>query len=46
MTESEEETTTKNTKRADHNTVRIGVKNTKSNCARSMRVSCVVVATQ
>ena len=46
MTESEEESITKSTKRADHNTVRIGVINTNSNCAKNMHVSCVVVATQ
>ena len=46
MTESEGESTTKNTNRADHSTVRIGVINTKSKCVRSMRVSCAVVATQ
>ncbi len=46
MTESEEESITKNTKRAEHNTVRIGVINTNSNCAKNMHVRCAEVATQ
>ncbi len=45
-TESEGEGITTNTKRADHNTIRIGMINTKSNCARSMHVTCAEVATQ
>jgi hypothetical protein len=46
MTKSEEESITKNTKRAEHNTVRNGVRITKRNCARSMHVRCAEVATQ
>ena len=46
MTESEEKSITNSTKRAEHNTIRIGTINTKRNCARSTHVRSAEVVTQ